>query len=58
MKQQVIFTSTSFNIKIVFNLYGDLACKNPKQIQVYINISLYLQEELRTSMQDRFVGMP
>ena len=35
MKQQVIFTSTSFNIKIIFNLYGDLACKNPKQIQVY-----------------------
>lgn len=33
-KQQVIFTSTSFNIKIIFNLYRDLDCKNPKQIQV------------------------
>ena len=33
-KQQVIFTSKSFNIKVVFNYYRDLACKNPKQIQV------------------------
>lgn len=34
-KQRVIFTSKSFNIKVVFNYYRDLACKNPKQIQVY-----------------------